>query len=461
MKHVTGLRCVICGEQYQPHEVDYVCPRHGHEGILDVEYDYPAIREQLGLPNPRWNIGQSPIPNLQSPMEHRTIPNLQSPIADPQSSRGMFAYHPFLPVAETTPAPPLLVGATPLYNAPRLAAACGVRQIWVKDDSRNPTASFKDRASAIAVMKAQEVGAAVVTTASTGNAAAALAGLAASVGQKSVIFVPASAPPAKIAQLLVYGATVLLVEGTYDDAFELCLQASDAFGWYCRNTGYNPYMAEGKKTVVFELYDQLSLEVQSISNPQSPIPNLFIPVGDGCIISGVYKGLRDLAGVGLLPAMPRLIGVQAAGSAYLYQAWLNDEDVLIKPMIQARTVADSISAGLPRDRIKAMAAVRATDGAFLTVTDDEILAAIPALARGCGIFAEPAAAAAYAGLVKAAASGLVGPADTVALLITGSGLKDVGAAMKATGRAKTIKPTLRALKQALKEDRDWRLEIGD
>jgi len=454
MQNVTGLRCVICGELYQPHQVEYVCPRHGREGILDVEYDYTAIRQQLGLVNP-----QFPISSFQSLTEHWTIPNLPS-------SRGMFAYRPFLPVAESTPEPPLLVGATPLYNAPRLAAACGVGQVWVKDDSRNPTASFKDRASAIAVMKAHEAGAAVITTASTGNAAAALAGLAASVGQKSVIFVPASAPPAKIAQLLVYGATVLLVEGTYDDAFELCLEATDAFGWYCRNTGYNPYMAEGKKTVVFELYDQLRLEIgdwrlgirDSSSNLQSPISNLFVPVGDGCIISGVYKGLRDLAGVGLLPAMPRLIGVQAAGSAYLCDAWTKSEDVLVKPMIQARTVADSISAGLPRDRIKAMAAVRETDGAFISVSDEEILTAIPALARGCGIFAEPAAAAAYAGLVKAATSGLVGPGDSVALLITGSGLKDVAAAMKATGRAKTIKPTLKALKQALKEeDRDWRL----
>jgi threonine synthase len=425
--------------------VDYVCPRHGHEGILDVEYDYIAIRQQLGLNN------------------------LQFPISNPQSPRGMFAYRPFLPVAEATPEPPLLVGATPLYNALRLASACGVGQVWVKDDSRNPTASFKDRASAIAVMKAHEAGAAVITTASTGNAAAALAGLAASVGQKSVIFVPASAPPAKIAQLLVYGATVLLVEGTYDDAFELCLEATHAFGWYCRNTGYNPYMAEGKKTVVFELYDQLRLESQSISNPQSPIPNpqspisnLFVPVGDGCIISGVYKGLRDLAGVGLLRTMPRLVGVQAAGSAYLCDAWTKGEDVLTKPMIHTQTVADSISAGWPRDRIKAMAAVRQTDGAFITVSDDEILRAIPTLARGCGVFAEPAAAAAYAGLVKAAASGMVGPGDSVALLITGSGLKDVAAAMKAAGRAKTIKPTLKALKQALKEEgRDWRLGIGD
>jgi threonine synthase len=303
-------------------------------------------------------------------------------------------------------------------------------------------------------MKAQELGAEVVTTASTGNAAAALAGLGASVGLKTIIFVPAAAPPAKIAQLLTYGATVLLVEGTYDHAFDLCLQASHAFNWYCRNTAYNPYMAEGKKTVVFELYDQLGLDIITHHASRitlfAPLTHIFVPVGDGCIIAGVHKGVRDLLALGLLEQPPRLIGVQAAGSSYLYDAWRNDEDVLAKPPIAAHTIADSISAGLPRDRIKAMAAVRQTNGAFIQVTDQEILAAIPALARATGVFAEPAAAATHAGLLKAAATGLVGPTDRVALLITGNGLKDVAAAMQATGPAIPIKPNLPAVRRALR-----------
>ncbi|MCB8942665.1 MAG: threonine synthase [Ardenticatenaceae bacterium] len=426
MNHVTGLRCVICGQRYQPTEVSYVCPQHGNEGILDVEYDYDLIRQQLE----------------------------STPPTDSLHQRGMFAYRPFLPLQPHTPQLPLFIGATPVYDAPRLAAACHIAQVWVKDDGRNPTASFKDRASAIAVMKARELGAEIVTTASTGNAAAALAGCAASVGQKTVIFVPAAAPPAKIAQLLAYGATVLLVEGTYDDAFELCLEATDAFGWYCRNTAYNPYMAEGKKTVVYELYDQLEtgdwrLEIGSVSSLQSPVSHIFVSVGDGCIISGVYKGLRDLVGIGRLPQMPQIMGVQAAGSAFLYDAWMNDEDVLTKRPIATNTLADSISAGLPRDRIKAMAAVRGSSGAFIKVSDEEILAAIPALAQGCGVFAEPAAAAAYAGLQKAARDGLLPPDARVALLITGNGLKDVGAAMKATGTAVTIPPKLSLVKKAL------------
>jgi threonine synthase len=420
MKNVTGLRCVICQKVYQPDEVLYVCPDHGNEGILDVEYDYEAIKAEVGD-------------------------------SLPDASGGMFAYRPFLPVADHIPAPPLLVGGTPLQAAPRLAQAAGVAELWLKDDGRNPTGSLKDRASAVAIMKAQELGAEIVTTASTGNAAAALAGLAASVGQKTVIFVPAAAPKAKIAQLLVYGATVLLVEGSYDEAFELCLQASDAFGWYCRNTGYNPYMAEGKKTVTFELFAQLN---QQRAAAASPITHLFVSVGDGCIISGVYKGVRDLLATGFLPAgrpMPKIVGVQAAGSAYLHDAWAHGEDVLTKPSIAAKTVADSISAGLPRDRIKAVTAVTQSNGVFLTVTDEQILAAIPALAQGSGIFAEPAAAATYAGFLQAAQTGLVGSQDRVALLLTGNGLKDVASAMKSVGQAVTIPPRLTAVQEIFKQ----------
>jgi threonine synthase len=430
MNYVTTLRCVICEARYAPDEVRYVCPKHGPDGILDVEYDYAAARAAL-------------------------LEGSRNPAAGSRHTLGMFAYRPLLPVSLEMAAPPLVVGNTPLLPAPRLAAQLGLGDLWVKDDGRNPTASLKDRASAVAVMKAQEVGVEIVTTASTGNAAAALAGLAAGVGLKAVIFVPATAPPAKIAQLLVYGARVLLVEGSYDDAFDLCLEASDSFGWYCRNTAYNPYMAEGKKSVILEMYDQL-LEthfwgldgVRPAATAVLP-DYLFVSVGDGCIISGVHKGLRDLLALGVLSQLPRLIGVQAAGSSYLYDAWRNDEDVLAKPPIHVATLADSIGAGLPRDRVKAMAAVRQTNGAFIQVSDDEILAAIPALARGCAVFAEPAAAAAYAGLVRAVATGQVEAGARVALLVTGSGLKDVGAAMKATGAAQTIKPTLEAVKRAL------------
>ena len=406
---------MICGKTYQPDEVDYVCPDHGREGILDVIYDYDAIARDISPAS----LATSPDPTI-------------------------WRYKSLLPVQPDAPVPPLTVGGTPLYHAPRLAAHLGLKHVWVKDDGREPTASFKDRASAIAIVKAQEVGAEVITTASTGNAAAALAGLAASVGYPTVIFVPASAPQAKIAQLLTFGATVLLVEGTYDDAFDLCMDAADAFGWYNRNTGYNPYMSEGKKTVSYEICEQLDWQAPDV---------IFVSVGDGCIIGGVYKGLYDLLQLGWIHHMPRIIGVQAEGSNYLAEAWANGEDVLTKPPVQAHTIADSISAGLPRDRLKAMRAVRESQGAFVTVSDEAILNAIPELARFTGVFAEPAGAAAYAGLRQAIDEGLVSPEDRIVVINTGNGLKDVASAMKAAeqvgARAHRIPPSLDAVRQAL------------
>jgi threonine synthase len=296
----------------------------------------------------------------------------------------------------------------------------------------------------MAVVKADEAGAAVITTSSTGNAAAALSGICASVGRPNVIFVPAAAPPAKVTQLLAYGSTVLLVDGAYEDAVTLCMHAAATRGWYNRTTGFNPYMSEGKKTVSFEVAEDLGWEA-----PEA----VFVSVGDGCIIGGVHKGFRDLLALGWIDRMPRLYGVQAEGSAYLAQAWAGGEDVLTKPPIDPVTVADSISAGLPRDRIKALRAVEESEGAFITVTDGEILAAIPAMARGSGVFGEPAGAAAYAGLVRAADLGLVGSGDRVVVINTGSGLKDVASARRAaeaagTG-AVTVAPSTAALDEVL------------
>jgi threonine synthase len=415
LEHVTGLSCVICGATYPADEAGYVCVECGNEGILDVRYDYELIGTRI---------------------------TRESLATDRNTT--MWRYRPLMPVAEDALVPPLTVGWTPTYDAPRLAAALGIKRVWVKDEGRQPTASLKDRASAMALVKAQETGAEVVTTASTGNAAAALSGLSASIGQKNVIFVPESAPQAKIAQLLAYGSTVALVKGSYGDAFDLCMQASAAYGWYNRNTGFNPYMTEGKKTAGLEILEQLNWEA-----PEA----IFVSVGDGSIIGGVHKAMKDAVALGWIDETPRIYGIQAAGSDYLVQAYENNEDVLTKAPIAADTVADSISADLPRDRIKAMAAVRETDGAYLRVSDEEILAAVPVLARGSGVFAEPAGAAAYAGLVAAVDRGLIRSADRVVVLSTGSGLKDVASAMKAVTAAGTepmvIEPSLEALKEAL------------
>jgi threonine synthase len=419
MDHVKHLRCLVCGKEYQPDEVQYVCPDHGDDGIVDVQYDYDLISQRISPQKLRENHDYT-----------------------------IWRYKPLLPVAPDAEVPPLAVGWTPMYETPRLAGSLGLKHLWVKDDGRQPTASFKDRASALAVVKAQEQGAEIITTASTGNAAAALSGLCASVGQPNVIFVPASAPQAKIAQLLTFGSTVMLVQGTYDDAFELCLQAAAEYGWYNRNTGYNPYMSEGKKTASYEICEQLAWEAPDA---------IFVSVGDGCIIGGLHKGLVDLKALGWIDRVPRLYGVQAAGSDWMARAWEEDPtgetDLLARPAIKAQTVADSISAGLPRDRIKAMRAVRDTDGAYIRVEDDEILAAIPALARGSGVFAEPAGAAAYAGLLRAVDEGLVDANERIVVLNTGSGLKDVASAMKAVALVQTtpysVEPTLADLRRVM------------
>lgn len=415
MDHVKYLRCLICGETYRPDEVAYVCPHHGNEGILDVVYDYELIGRHINREQ------------LQASQDFT-----------------IWRYRSLLPIEPDAAVPPLAIGWTPMYTAPRLADALGLKHIWIKDDGRQPTASFKDRASAVAVVKAREQGAAVITTASTGNAAAALSGICASVEQPNVIFVPESAPPAKIAQLLVFGSTVLLVKGTYDDAFELCLEAAAEYGWYNRNTAYNPYMTEGKKTASYEICEQLVWQAPDV---------ILVSVGDGCIIGGLHKGLRDLLALGWIHHMPRLIGVQAAGSNYMAEAWERGENVLTKPPILAQTIADSISAGLPRDRIKALAAVTETNGAYVTVSDEEILAAIPVLARGSGVFAEPAGATAYAGLVKAVDQGLVAADERVVVLNTGNGLKDIASAMKAVEQAGTqphrVRPALADVRQVM------------
>jgi threonine synthase len=407
------LKCLICGKEYHPDEVEYVCPDHGDEGILDVRYNYDFIAQ---------NISKEALKR--------------------SNDLTIWRYRPLLPIRPDAKVPALSVGWTPMYFTPRLASRLGLKNVWIKDEGRQPTGSLKDRASALAVVKAAEKGAHIITTASTGNAAAALSGLCACIQQPNVIFVPQKAPPAKIAQLLVFGSRVLLVRGSYDDAFDLCLEASKTYGWYNRNTAYNPYMAEGKKTAAYEICEQLNWHAPD---------RIFVSVGDGCIISGLHKGLKDLYAMDWIDTMPRLMGIQAAGSNYMVAAWKSKADILTQPPIKAHTLADSISAELPRDRLKALAAVRDTGGAFLAVEDKEILAAIPELARGSGVFAEPAGAAAYAGLVRAARESMVSADERIIVLNTGNGLKDVAGAMQAVEGAgtqpHTIAPDVEALKR--------------
>jgi len=405
LEHILGLRCVLCGAEYAIGDVDYVCPKHGSDGILDVIYDYDLIRRRM----------------------------TRARLAD-NTDYSIWRYADLLPVADVALAPPVQVGWTPLYHARQLGAELRLPYLYLKDDGRNPTASFKDRASAVGIVRARELGKEIVTAASTGNAASSLAGLAASVGLTTYIFVPERAPQAKVAQLLIFGANVVMVRGTYDQAFDLCLEASAEYGWYSRNTAYNPYLSEGKKTAALEVCEQLGW---------NPPHKIFVSVGDGCIIGGLWKGLRDLHALGFIDRLPQLIGVQAEGSAALAAAWQEGGET-ITPIVP-HTIADSISVGVPRDAAKALRAVRQSKGQFVAVSDEEILDAMRVLARRAGVFGEPSGVTGFAGLCKLLRQGLISPDEHIVVLVTGSGLKDVQSAMQAVGQPHIIEPTTSAL----------------
>ena len=413
MAHFTGLQCVHCGRQYNVADVEYYCPACGyHDGILDVVYDYQAVRKQL---------------NDAALAGNRNL--------------SMWRYLPLLPLAAPELIPHLQVGWTPLYETPRLAGELGVARCWVKDEGRNPTASFKDRASAVGVVKALEKNAAQITCASTGNAASSLAGFAAAAGIPATIFVPARAPEAKVAQLLVYGARVFSVQGTYDEAWELCMQASAEFGWYNRNCAINPYLIEGKKTVSLELAEQFLR-----ATPGSFPDWVVVSVGDGCTIGGVWKGLREMHRLGLLCRLPRILGVQATGCQPFVTAWRDGNGLT---PCEANTLADSIAVGYPRNFTKGMRAVTESGGAFVAVSDEEILASITMLARKAGVFGEPAGVACAAGVMRAVESGIIGHTESVALIVTGNGLKDIQSAIRAAGHALKVKPEMEEVRAAL------------
>ncbi len=393
--HISHLQCVLCGTTYDPAKVTYTCPTCGPTGVLEVYYDYEQVAPRIS----RAHLAQ-------------------------ERDTTIWRYRALLPISYSQKEiPTLAIGGTPLYQVERLRKYLGMSDLWLKDDTRNPSASLKDRASIIAVTRAEGK---TVACASTGNAASSLAVQAASVGLSCYIFVPQNAPRAKIVQLLMCGATVFAVQGSYDDAFDMCIEACNTFGWYNRNTGYNPYLVEGKKTAGLEIAEQLGWHV-----PESVI----VPTGDGCIISGVYRGFEDLYLLGIIDHIPRLIAVQAEGSPAIVRAL--EGDGVVRPC-EAHTIADGISVGLPRNGAMAVRHIRASHGFGVTVSDAEILTAEKELARRTGVFAEPSGAASYAGLLRLLDSGKIARDERVVLLVTGSGLKSIDAVVEAAGSVVSI-----------------------
>ncbi|MBR3641594.1 MAG: threonine synthase [Oscillibacter sp.] len=389
MQNVKYARCVRCGKTYAATPTLTTCECGG---ILDIVYDYDFIRARL---------------------TRETLANRQE--------RSMWRYRELLPVEEGTELPPLRVGWSPLYREDRLAETLGLRALYVKDDGLNPTASLKDRASAMAVAKAREAGAKIIACSSTGNAASSLAGNAAAAGMRTFIFVPERAPKGKVAQLMTFGANVVSVQGNYEETFALSKAAIDRYGWYNRNAAINPYLSEGKKTVSLEVMEQLGWKAPDY---------VAASVGDGCTIAGVWKGLKDLYEIGLIDRMPRLISVQAEGCCPINRAVTSGE--AWSPM-EENTLADSIAVGVPRNADKAIRAIRESGGIAVNVTDAEIMAAQKLLGQTCGVFGEPAGVTGTAGVRKLCEQGVLGKNDTVVSLVTGNGLKDVANAIAFCG----------------------------
>lgn len=401
--HVAELVCTVCGKVDGPHAGEYACAACG--GIRDVRYDYDAVAKLLD----RARLAEN---------RDRTVAR----------------YLPLLPIPSGAKITPLAVGGTPIYEAPRLAEALGVKRLWLKDESGQPTGSFKDRASFVGVARAAHQGARIVAAASTGNAATSVAGLCASMGLVPYIFVPASAPEAKVAQLVTYGARVFLVQADYDTTYDLCQEAVARFGWYNRSAAVNPYLVEGKKTCGLEIAEQLAGDMPDWVS---------MSVGDGCSIAGTYKGLVEMEQLGVSDRVPRMLGVQAEGAAPLLAAF--DAGTESVTRMEAKTFADSINVGMPRNPIKALRAVRLSGGRYVAVSDDAIRAAIPQTARASGVFGEPAAVTAVAGIRAAREAGILKGSDTVLAVISGTGLKDVKSAMSAVRAPEPIEPALAAV----------------
>jgi threonine synthase len=418
---VTDLTCITCGSTFPGVNLAtaeatwMVCPHCGpFDGILDIGYDLDRVAAA-------WR--DEPLANR--PPNH-------------------WRYSALLPLDSAAVRREWPVGFTPVIDTPRLAQHLGLQQILLKDEGRNPTGSFKDRSSSVGVAHALQVGVTTIACASTGNAASSLAGHAALAGLPAVIFVPHTAPEPKVAQLQVFGATVFAVNSSYDEAYDLCTKACHEFGWYNRNCAINPVLVEGKKTAGLEIAEQ--------SAGFGGVPDwVAVSVGDGCTIAGIWKGLVTMRDLGMIDRLPRLLGVQAVEVRPIEYALRHDELPDLaggQTMADGKTMADSIDVKVPRNWRKAVRAVRDSNGEMVTASDDAILEAMK-LAGRHGVFAEPAAAAALAGVMAAIDSRIIAPHERVLAMITGSGLKDTRSAIRAAGRPIAIEPEVAAVKEQL------------
>jgi threonine synthase len=394
--------CTTCGKSYKRDEVRYLCPACEKDyrpgipllGVLSVQFDYAAIKRRFRKQSPDWSLFSAVEPKHYPPYVH---------------------------------------GNTPFFPVAGLGKAFGFQNVWLKNDGLNPTASLKDRASFLVAAEANRLKEPSIVTASTGNAASALAAVCAVAAKQAIIFVPESAPKAKLVQMLLYGARVIPLRGTYDDAFRLSLEYTARKGGLNRNTAYHPLTIEGKKTVGLEMFQQNQFKAPDA---------ILVPVGDGVILGGVYKAFCDLKAAGLIAKLPRLVCVQAERSSAIHRYIRTGK---YQSARNPATIADSISVSIPSNAHMARRAVLESGGLSITVTDKEILRGQRTLAEKTGVFAEPASAATVAALQKLRGAKLLGRKEQIVLLITGHGLKDVDAAMSTIRIPPSIEPNLDAL----------------
>lgn len=403
MKNVLGYRCTICNAEL-PYNESMICPYCGEKGILDIQFNYSEIKKELSRESLRANHDNS-----------------------------MWRYSPLMPLVSRDFSRYLRVGYTPLYRSNKLENELNLKALYIKDDGLNPTASLKDRASGVAVAKALELGFNTIACSSTGNAASSLAGNAARMGVNAVIFVPERAPEGKVAQLMIFGAKVISVKGNYKATFDLSKAAIDKYGWYNRNAGINPILTEGKKTVALEIAEQLNWNLTDW---------VAVSVGDGCTIGGVYKGFYDLLQLKMIDRIPRILGVQSDGCSPFVTAAQSGSALV---PAEENTIADSIAVGVPRNPVKALNAVKKSNGSWITVSDEDILAAMRLLGRSEGVFGEPAGVTATAGIARALEKGIIKNGESVVSICTGSGLKDVKNALRAAGTPVKCEANLAAL----------------
>lgn len=396
-------KCVDCGKEYSATGVMYLCP--------DCAQNNTDDKPPKGVLKVVYNYFETTFDKLK---EKKFIDLL--PIKNPENL------------------PKLRVGNTPLYKQSNLDDNILPFNLFLKDDSQNPTYSFKDRASYIVSAYAKENDIDTIVAASTGNAGSSLAGICASQNQKAIILVPETAPAAKLTQIVMYGATIIPVKGTYDDAFDLSIKATEKFGWYNRNTAFNPFTIEGKKTVSFELFEQLN---QTIPD------RIFVPVGDGVIISGVYKGFEDLMMLNIIKKMPIIVAVQSEGSDNLSRN-INNDIFEVRP---SNTLADSISVDIPRNFYMAKQFIKKYKGEYLTVSDEDIIKASAKLSKNTGLFVEPAAATAFAGMLNYVNNNKIENTSDNVVLLTGSGLKDLKSVQSVISIPEAVEPDIEKLER--------------